>query len=153
MSLIPFAPFKLVRCPRFDSCAPSHFDLSVCPSMLLASPRLHSRSEPRHFTLCRSSDSLHSGDVMANDQSALSRTTRSYHVAIRDPRIATFARSRSQYLTLQAPRIAGRTSHSDVATSVGRIQPVRLRSRHGRQTGQAYRRLQQTLSQLPRCYT
>src|SRR2546421_8483047 len=40
---------KLVRCPRFDSCAPAHFDLSVCPSMLLASPRLHSRSYPRHF--------------------------------------------------------------------------------------------------------
>ena len=33
---------KLIRCPRFDSCAPAHFDLSVCPSMLLASPRLHS---------------------------------------------------------------------------------------------------------------
>src|SRR6266404_8771625 len=40
---------KLIRCPRFDSCAPAHFDLSVCPSMLLASPRLHSRSYPRHF--------------------------------------------------------------------------------------------------------
>ena len=78
MSLIPFAPLKLVRCPRFDSCAPAHlklvrvprflaatlaaltsislfpkapFDLSVCPSMLLASPRLHSRSCPRHFAL------------------------------------------------------------------------------------------------------
>ena len=50
MSLIPFAPLKLVRYPRFDSCAPAHFDLSVCPSMLLASPRLHSRSYPRHFT-------------------------------------------------------------------------------------------------------
>jgi hypothetical protein len=41
---------KLIRCPRFDSCAPAHFDLSVCPSMLLASPRLHSRAYPRHFT-------------------------------------------------------------------------------------------------------
>src|SRR5438309_12126088 len=40
---------KLVCCPRFDSCAPAHFDLSVCPSMLLASPRLHSRSYLRHF--------------------------------------------------------------------------------------------------------
>jgi hypothetical protein len=29
---------KLVRCPHFDSCAPAHFDLSVCPSMSLASP-------------------------------------------------------------------------------------------------------------------
>jgi len=36
MSLIPSAPLKLVRCPRFDSCAPAHIDLSVCPSMSLA---------------------------------------------------------------------------------------------------------------------
>ena len=42
---------KLIRCPRFDSCAPAHFDLSVCPSMSLASPRLHSRSYLRRFTL------------------------------------------------------------------------------------------------------
>src|SRR5438034_11759890 len=31
---------KLAHCPT-DSCAPAHFDLSVCPSMSLASPRLH----------------------------------------------------------------------------------------------------------------
>ena len=30
---------------------PTHFDLSVCPSMSLASPRLHSRSYPCRFTL------------------------------------------------------------------------------------------------------
>jgi len=36
MSLIPSAPLKLVRCPHFDSCAPAHIDLSVCPSMSLA---------------------------------------------------------------------------------------------------------------------
>ena len=33
---------EVVRTPnseRFDSCAPAHFDLSVCPSMSLASPR------------------------------------------------------------------------------------------------------------------
>ena len=47
----PFLNFylKLVRYPRFDSCAPAHCDLSVCPSMSLASPRLHSRSYPRHL--------------------------------------------------------------------------------------------------------
>jgi hypothetical protein len=41
---------RLAHCNRelklghfpFDSCAPAHFDLSVCPSMSLASPRLHS---------------------------------------------------------------------------------------------------------------
>jgi hypothetical protein len=27
---------KLVCCPRFDSCAPAHVDLSVCPAMSLA---------------------------------------------------------------------------------------------------------------------
>ncbi len=36
MLLIPLAPLKLVCCPRFDSCAPAHIDLSVCPSMSLA---------------------------------------------------------------------------------------------------------------------
>ena len=71
----PFPRFKLVRCPRFDSCAPAHlklapfptrsllprsftfyaafpvnpFDLSARPCLLLESPRLHSRSRPRHF--------------------------------------------------------------------------------------------------------
>src|SRR6266850_5340964 len=76
LSRNPFPRLKLIRCPRFDSCAPAHlklvrvprslaatlaawpsmslfpkapFDLSVCPSMLLASPRLHSRSCPRRF--------------------------------------------------------------------------------------------------------
>ena len=63
---------KLRRCPRFDSCAPGHFDLSVCPSMLLASPRLHSRSCPRPLCLlCRLSHSLHSSDVMANEQTSV----------------------------------------------------------------------------------
>jgi hypothetical protein len=32
---------KLIRSP-IDSCAPAQFDLSVCPSMSLAAPRLHS---------------------------------------------------------------------------------------------------------------
>ena len=31
----------------FDSCAPAHFDLSVCPSMSLASPRLRSLAPAR----------------------------------------------------------------------------------------------------------
>jgi hypothetical protein len=44
------AVLKLIRCPRFDSCAPAHIDLSVCPSMSLAPTRLHSRSYPRCFT-------------------------------------------------------------------------------------------------------
>jgi hypothetical protein len=40
---------KLGRFP-FDSCAPAHFDLSVCPSMSLASPRLRSLvAYPRDF--------------------------------------------------------------------------------------------------------
>jgi putative endonuclease len=34
---------KLGRFPHFDSCAPAHFDLSVCPSMSQASPLVHSR--------------------------------------------------------------------------------------------------------------
>jgi len=41
------------------------------------------------------------------------------------------ARSRSQCLTLQAACVAGKTSHSDVATAIGRtqsIRPIRLRS-------------------------
>jgi hypothetical protein len=73
----PFQLLKLGRFPRFDSCAPAHFetrslpsslaaslavlpsmslfpnapfDLSVCPSMSLASPRLHSHRYPRDFT-------------------------------------------------------------------------------------------------------
>jgi len=33
---LKLAPFPI------DSCAPAHFDLSVCPSMSLAAPRLHS---------------------------------------------------------------------------------------------------------------
>jgi len=43
--------FETRSLPGFDSCAPAHFDLSVCPSMLLASPRLHSCCYPRRFTL------------------------------------------------------------------------------------------------------
>jgi hypothetical protein len=43
-------PLKLVRFPCFDSCAPAHFDLSVCPSMSQAPPLLHSHSYPRRFT-------------------------------------------------------------------------------------------------------
>ena len=42
---------KLARCPRFDSCAPAHIDLSVCPSMSLAPPRLHSRCYPAQLCL------------------------------------------------------------------------------------------------------
>jgi hypothetical protein len=43
--------------------------------------------------------------------------------------------------------LAGKTSQSDVATAIGRTQPIRpirlrsgqdFRSRHGRQAGQAY---------------
>jgi hypothetical protein len=41
-----------LRTPKIvDSCAPAHFDLSVCPSTSLASPRLHSRSYPCRFIL------------------------------------------------------------------------------------------------------
>jgi hypothetical protein len=43
----PSAPLKLAPFP-IDSCAPAHFDLSVCPSMSLAAPRLHSLAA----TLC-----------------------------------------------------------------------------------------------------
>ena len=34
---------------EIDSCAPAHFDLSVCPSMSLASPRLHSFAVEFHL--------------------------------------------------------------------------------------------------------
>jgi hypothetical protein len=66
---------------------------------------------------------------MTNEQSAVTRRTRSYRDAIRDSCIATFARSRSQCLTLQAACVAGKTSHSDVATVIARTQPIRPRSR------------------------
>src|SRR5438093_12554671 len=46
---IAIEEMKLVRFPGFDSCTPVHFDLSVCPSMSLASPRLHSRAEDSTF--------------------------------------------------------------------------------------------------------
>jgi len=65
------------------------------------------------------------------------------------------ARSRSQCLTLQAACVAGKTSHSDVATAIGRTQPIRpIRLRSGQdfrsrlrttstwQAGQAHWRLQ-----------
>ncbi len=47
----PFPRLKLVRCPRFDSCAPAHIDLSVFPSMSRASPRLHSHCCPSQLYL------------------------------------------------------------------------------------------------------
>jgi len=96
----PFAPLKLVRCTRFDSCAPAH--LKLAPSQC-------ARCFPRSFTfyvafpissirplglpiyvarvsaapfsplpsslclLCRSTHSLHSGDVMASEQMCVTR--------------------------------------------------------------------------------
>jgi hypothetical protein len=89
-----------------------HSTFSVCPSMLLASPRLHSRSYPRHFTFHawravasakagRSSHSLHSGDVMANEQSAVSR------VADREDDFGAAGTARSTSLPPQPASRAG----------------------------------------------
>ena len=93
---------KLVCCPRFDSCAPAHCDLSVCPSMSLASPRLHSRSYPRHFTSMSLIPFAPFGRCNGE------RTN------------VRCARSRSQCLKSQAACVAGKTSHSDVPTAIGR---------------------------------
>ena len=180
MSLIPFAPLKLVCYPRFDSCAPAHFDLSVCPSMSLASPRLHSRSYPRHFTFyvahpIRSiPEFLSTQPHPAFRNNPLQKLQQTILKLVRCPRslapalvtlpsmslipFAPFgrcngkrtnvrcARSRSQCLTLQAACVAGKTSHSDVATAIGRMQPIRLRSRlrttSAWQAGRAHWRLQ-----------
>jgi len=47
VNLVP--TLKLCRYPT-DSCAPAHFDLSVCPSMSLASPAApFHRRDPRGF--------------------------------------------------------------------------------------------------------
>jgi hypothetical protein len=89
---------KLVRFPRFDSCAPGHlklvrfparsplpiaalpsmslfpkppFDLSVCPSMSLASPRLRSRSLPLGST------ARHSSQVVIPTLGRVARPSRS----------------------------------------------------------------------------
>jgi hypothetical protein len=52
MSLIPFAPLNLARCPRFASCAPAHLKLAPSPV---------TRCFPRQFyLLCRFSHKLHS---------------------------------------------------------------------------------------------
>jgi len=85
--------------------------------------------------LCRSSHSLHSGDVMANEQTfaapgveanVSSYSTRPRATVDKQLRIISFGKRRDP-----------RTSHSDVATATGRTQPVRLRSRRVRHAGQA----------------
>ena len=71
---------------RIDSFAPARFDLSACPSMSLAAPRLHSRAGHSTFVFLRNAETLKSGKLKRGNQSQRVTKKQASPIVIRSSR-------------------------------------------------------------------